>query len=182
LTNRNGNGIILSWKASASLGIEIQEKEVLYSYNRRIIMKYTLFICLSLILTGCNLDSFVDYSANEDSFDAGKLRMIEQRTGITLPKGTRGLNLFYRGSSIDPAFLAKVEIPFSELDAMANQINKHEQTGTIDSTLMSRVTWWTPRASTVKSERRFLNDGDYVQAYVCKEDSTGIVYIAWFNI
>src|SRR5688500_9421701 len=64
-------------------------------------------------LTGCQPSSRSNYELDDKTFSPKFLRMVEERTGISLPKGCRGLNLLYRGAQTDPSFRAKIEIPSS---------------------------------------------------------------------
>ena len=63
-----------------------------------------LRIILSLVLTLCVTGCGGNYTLDQKSFTAEKLKMVEQRTGITLPTGSQGLNMFYKGEPMDPLF------------------------------------------------------------------------------
>ena len=59
---------------------------------------------------GCGPKFGDDYELDANTFTAEKFALIEQRTGITIPADSHGINMFYEGSQIDPAFVAKIEI------------------------------------------------------------------------
>ena len=83
---------------------------------------------LIVLTIGCGLPHAKDYQLNHTSFSAKRLNQVEQETGITLPKGARGLNLFCDNTSgFTPGYLAKIEIPAGKSQAFVQQLKKHPQ-------------------------------------------------------
>jgi hypothetical protein len=49
------------------------------------------------------------------------MEMIRHDTGLSIPKGARGLNFAY-SPPIDPAFLARIEIPADSRESVETQL------------------------------------------------------------
>jgi hypothetical protein len=137
--------------------------------------------CWGMLLAGCTPKS--DYSLDQTSFDAKTLKMVEERTGIVLPSGSHGLRIFYKGSRIDPSFVAKVEIPSSFEQAMTEQIEKrHNQEGVVTGSLAEKVDWWKPQSAILITKRQFSLDGNFVRVFFCNEKDRRILYLEWSQI
>ncbi len=101
--------------------------------------------------------------------------------GLKLPAGSKGLNFYYK-APIDPAFLAKIEIPSDARDGMAKQLsalpNKPIKTS---GGLAERISWWTPKEGNVLEDREFLDDsnGRYRRAILTEKDGVWLLYLDW---
>src|SRR5882724_7630150 len=116
---------------------------------------------LSLALSGCS----GNYERNSTNFTAKELEMVGERTGISIPSGSRGLNLYYEGGHIDPCFLAKIDASSMTNSSFAEQIEKlpNEEISFEDS-LIKKVSWWNVSKEEVRCHRRFSlkSSGDFV--------------------
>jgi hypothetical protein len=101
--------------------------------------------------------------------------------GLKLPAGSKGLNFYYK-APIDPAFLAKIEIPSDAKEGMAKQLsalpNKPVKTS---GGLSERISWWTPTVGNVLEDREFLDDsnGRYRRAILTEKDGVWLLYLDW---
>ena len=139
-------------------------------------------VSVVLLLVGCGDRTTRGYHLNEKSFDAQALRMVEDSIGFGLPKGTRGLHMFYVGSSIDPAFVAKVEIPTSEWETTVAKIQglegiPHAGDNDVYNSLTGQVKWWSPTNRTVF--KRYYRVHCLVGVWCCKEDAASVLYLEW---
>lgn len=146
-------------------------------------MRNIIILSLLILTAGCG-DIEKDYSLDEKAFDAGSLKMVEQCTGIKLPAGSRGLNMFYQGNQIDPSFVAKIQIPESSKDEISNRIERlHPQDGTVvNGSLTKKVSWWDPSLGTILIQRHSSLDGNYVRAILCQENAYLVLYLEWVTI
>lgn len=146
------------------------------------IMRICILSLIAICIFGCDGGSN-DYHLNERTFDAKSLEMIQQKTGVTLPDGSRGLHLFWQGSaSIDPSFVAKIEIPMSAGEAMTKQIGLLRNVdGSVEGSLTEKVAWWKP-SNTARVERQYSHDGNYIRIVVCKEKDRWVLYLEWIKI
>ena len=147
-------------------------------------MKATyLFVFTALLIVSCGRDAR-EYQLDSRSFDLKTLQKIQSDTGITIPAGARGLNFYYK-PPIDPAYIAKIEIPLSSkedaiktISAISNDENLH----VLDS-LGSKVDWWIPKgAKTLLDRQRFVGTGNYLHVMLTKENASVILYIEWWVI
>jgi hypothetical protein len=126
-----------------------------------------------------------DYSCDERTFDAKQLAMVEKCTTIALPPGSRGLNLMYDGSHVDPSFIAKIEIPPSSEEAMIKQLERipYEEIG-VSGSMTEKAAWWNPSPSTTIMTRvsetivRFV----LVRVWLCKENGRVVLYLEWIHL
>lgn len=136
--------------------------------------------CLSLI--SCDKKA-ADYELDSHSFTAQTLDMIQTNIGVTLPIGSTGLNMYYHGSALKPALLAKIQIPPKSAEALADRVRRityHEVSGTESST--NKWSWWTPMKQDVIVNRQFIGpDAAFVHLILCKEKDSGhwILYVEW---
>ena len=154
-------------------------------------MRTILILSLALMLTGCDPgagsvrleDSTSDHKLDETTFDAKALALVQKDTGIQLPDGSRGLNMFYQGSTLDHSFVAKIQIPDSSGDELAGRIEKiRHENGTIGGSLTEKVSWWTPSTGTIRARRQFNPGGDYVRAILSQEEDRLVLYVEWAGI
>ncbi len=124
-----------------------------------------------------------DYHLDQASFTIDALKMVEQRTGLTLPAGSRGLNMFYQGSYVDPSFIAKIEIPASSQESLAKKIalipNKD---GYLSGSLTTKVDWWNPFEGIILTEGQVSLQMDYVHIVLCEEKGRWLLYVEWVKI
>lgn len=159
-------------------------------------MRSLVILALVVVLSGCGrnpADPQLDWSRDdwhggdrhldETTFDYATLEMVQRETGIQLPDGSRGLNMFYQGSGIDPAFVAKVHIPDSSREELASRLEEiRNKDGTVHGSLTEVVTWWTPPNGIIRVQRQFDRGGDYVRAILCQEDNQLVLYLEWVKI
>ena len=140
------------------------------------------FVCWIValgLLAGCGSSGLREYELNETSFNAETLQMIQADSGVTLPKGTRGLNFYYK-PPIDPAFVAKLQIPKDSTEAMVQQISaiKPEQIN-ISGELGPRKDWWVPKDAKILVDRQSSPKGNYLRTTVTTEGDRTILYVEW---
>jgi hypothetical protein len=119
-----------------------------------------------------------DYNLSETNFTKGALTVVQTHSELTLPDGSRGLNMVYRGSRGDPAFVAKVEIPADAVDSVKQQIERcanedYNATGTLSDT----VAWWNPAQLRVILERKYTVGSSYVHVFLCHEDRHVVLFV-----
>lgn len=137
---------------------------------------------LLLMAFGGGNFSNADYNLDERSFTAESLKMIEQNTGLAFPVGSRGLHMFYQ-NSLDPAFVAKVEIPADSKDILIKQIEQiQNKDGSVAESLTEKVTWWKPSEATIRIERQFTRDASHIHVLFCQEQERWVIYLTWFSI
>ncbi len=146
-------------------------------------MRVILMLQIAIVIFGCSRDkSTTDYHLDENTFDNKTLEMIQKNMGMTLPDKSRGLHLFWKGYAVDPAFVAKVEIPEAAQDEVRNKLeNIQNHDGSVTGSLTDKVTWWKP-SGVEKVTRQFLHDGNYVFILFCKEGDRYVIYIEWIKI
>jgi hypothetical protein len=155
-------------------------------------MRVIPLVSLTLVLTGCGPKvgsqqlgkNRSDHELDETTFDAAALALVQRNTGIQLPDGSRGLNMFYQGSTcIDPSFVAKIQIPESSGGELASRIKKiRHRRGAVSGSLTEKVPWWTPSSGTIRVQRQFNPGGDYVRAILSQEEDRLVLYLEWINI
>jgi hypothetical protein len=127
-----------------------------------------------------------DYHLDEKSFDGAALRTVEKRIGVKLPAGARGLHLLYEGSGVDPAFIAKIEVPAKSAKAFATKLAALPNGGltSIDNPMTGQVTWWNPVKANVQVERLFdpTGRGDGLHLLLCSEGQRRVLYVMWVQI
>jgi hypothetical protein len=146
-------------------------------------MHIVLALVLAFLANGCGCNSWGNYNLDEKSFKAETLKMVEQRTGIPLPAGSRGLNIFYKGAPMDPYFVAKVEIPQTSHEELFKHIEQvPNQEISVSGSVTAKLPWWMPSKETIQVERRFKLDGNYVHAVLCEENGRWILYLEWYTV
>jgi hypothetical protein len=144
----------------------------------------TLFPLLFAVLlfSGCGRGYRI-YELDRTSFDTKTLQMIQSDTGVALPAGARGLNFYYK-PPIDPAYIAKIEIPLKSkedvirtLSAIENDENTH-----IMESLGAKVRWWIPKGAKALVDRQTFVRGNYLHVMLTEEDASVILYIEWWVI
>ena len=108
--------------------------------------------------------------------------MIQSDTRIVLPASARGLH-FYHKPPIDPAYLAKIEIPrdskakMMETLSLITNMDIHT-----DGSFEKRVSWWIPTSAKVLVDRQTMIGSDYLHATLTEETDDIILYIEWVTI
>lgn len=132
-----------------------------------------------LVLIGCgDLRYAGEFELDEQTFDADAMQMIVEDSGLTIPKGARGLNFRY-SSPIDSSFVARVEIPQEARDSMLKQIDSIQNEDiNISGGPGEKVDWWPPPRESIIVDRQCRHsDGDYFRAALTDEDHQVILYV-----
>jgi len=143
--------------------------------NRLIILFF-----IAVFLMGCGKGSR-DYELGSADFGADTLLIVEKKMGFKLPAGAKGLNFYYK-APIDPAFIAKIEIPSGAKDDMAKQVSALPNKPIKSSGgLAERISWWTPTVGKVLQDREFFDDsnGESRRAVLTEEDGICLLYLDW---
>jgi hypothetical protein len=143
-----------------------------------------------LAVAGCDCNArnapiernMTDYFLDESTFDHATVEMVQKDIGLRLPAGSRGLNMFYQGSTLDPAFVAQIEIPASAADELASRIKKIREAGTISESLSKKVTWWNPAVGAVLVDRQSDPNGDYLHLVLSREKERVVLYVEWCKV
>lgn len=141
-------------------------------------------ILACMLAVGCSpkpVNFGSDYTLDAKTFDPKALAMVQDDTGLTLPPGSHGSNLYYEGSHLDPEFYARIELPDSEGQAFANQLAKIPDSN-VESAgpALKKVPWWMPSTASVVVKRTFTpKAGAFARVTLCKENDLWILYIEW---
>lgn len=155
-------------------------------FNKAVITISLLVLAIGtlviLILPTCSRRS--DYNLDAQHFTATYLKLVETRTGMTFPDGSLGLNLFYRGSQIDPSFAARIQVPSEAEAAMIRQITSFTNVEiNVSGSLFASVSWWKPSEGTIMAERKYYGpDGYYVHVILSLEGRNCVLYIEWASM
>jgi hypothetical protein len=149
-------------------------------------MKHYLItlIVFAIIVTGIviGIVMFCHHSANytldQSNFTTNALALVEKHTSLSLPVGSRGLNMVYRGFEIDPSFVAKIEIPSNAGMLLKSQIEKikDEDYHPIGA-LSEKTSWWKPVKSDTIVERKYTVDSSYAHLILCQENSQFVLFV-----
>jgi hypothetical protein len=154
-------------------------RRMIQAYLTQAILPICLMFALISIMMGCSPNPGKDYELSEQSFTKESLQMVEKETGIKMPDGARGLNLLYRGSKIDPSFVARIEIPAASLLMVSNQIAKYpDREVKIVGSLTEQVSWWNRSENSIRIKRVF--DGKRVM--LCQEKELWILYVEYIRL
>lgn len=137
-----------------------------------------LLACVCLM--GCSKDLH-DYELGSTDFGPDTLLKIEKDMGLKLPAGAKGLNFYYK-APIDPAFIAKIEIPSDAKDNMVKQLSALPNKPINSSGgLSERISWWTPTAGNVIEDRQFAESADYIyrRSILTEKDGRLLLYLDW---
>jgi hypothetical protein len=142
--------------------------------------RFATLLVIAFCLVGCGKGTR-DYELGSADFGADTLLMVEKEMGLRLPAGARGLNFYYK-APIDPAFIAKIEIPSDAKDDMAKQVSALPNKPVNSSGgLAERISWWIPTAGKVLHDREFIDDsnGQFRRAVLTDEDGICLLYLDW---
>ena len=143
-------------------------------------MKISLILCLCVVSIGCSR-SFRNYELDDHSFTAADLQTVQERTGIQLPTGSRGLNLYYNQPQFHPSFIAKIEIPTNTIDSVARQMERiPNEDYHFTNSISEKMSWWNPSNSEGAIKRQFvLTHSGFVDIQICKETNRWLFYAYW---
>ena len=143
-------------------------------------MKVVIAVFLVLLsLAGCSDFRWLrEFELDERTFDSEAMQMISKDTGLVLSDDARGLNFRYC-PPIDPAFVARIEMPRESRDQVLKQIEAiQDQDINISGGIGERVEWWPPPKDRVIIDRQGIqSDGDYFRAALTQEDNRIILYV-----
>ena len=92
---------------------------------------------------------------------------------------------FYYEPPIDPAYIAKIEIPLSSKENVINTLSVIENDKNLHTTesLGTKVRWWIPKSAKILVDcQKFVGRGDYLHVMLTEEDTVVILYIEWWTI
>jgi hypothetical protein len=139
-----------------------------------------IFLLFIVFFCGCARHPV---TLDSQTFDADTLKMVEDKTCLRLPTGTKGLNLLYHGERIDPSFIAKLKVQEGSHQLVLNELeNIRNLSGAISGSHSEEVTWWTPSKGTIYVERLYVTNGCYVHALLSNEKNCWYLYIEWIQI
>ena len=137
-------------------------------------------ILTAISLMGCGRGTS-DYELGSADFGADTLHMVETKIGLKLPAGAKGLNFYYK-APIDPAFIAKIEIPSDTKDGMEKQLLAFPNKPLNSSGgLSKRIRWWTPTNGSIIQDRMFFDssNGQTRRAILTEKDGRWFLYLDW---
>jgi len=103
--------------------------------------------------------------------------MIEEDSGIILPSDAHGLNFFYK-APIDPAFVAKIQIPAASKEEILQRISKIQNVKVnITGALGPKFSWWLPAKAKVLIDRETSTGSSYLRVILTEENERIILYI-----
>ena len=142
----------------------------------RLVFLFLITVCLM----GCGKGTR-DYELVSADFGADTLLMVEKEMGLKLPAGAKGLNFYYK-APIDPAFIAKIEIPSDAKDGMEKLLSAFPNKPFNSSGgLSDRISWWTPTEGRVIQDRMFFdaNNGQSRRVILTEKDGRWFLYLDW---
>lgn len=121
-----------------------------------------------------------NYTLDPSSFTTDALALVEKEIQLPLPQGSRGLNMVYKGYQIDPAFVAKIEIPADAEMGLKSRIERiaNQEWHAIGS-LSEKVSWWKPAKNETTIERNYTVKSSLAQVILCHEGSQVVLYVEW---
>lgn len=144
---------------------------------RKIVLVFMVF-CIS----GC-LEFGDDVEVSGAAFDAPKLAQITSLTGVSFPSGATGLDYLYRGSGIDDALAARVQIPESQKDEfMAQAVFTNGENVTPYIQIGKGKPWWNLDALVNRTDRSMnLPNAQFLEISLGHEGDDLVVYISWMS-
>jgi len=134
---------------------------------------------LVIMLVGLIVSAVIFYEVHEKSFGAKKLKMIEERTGLRFPDGTRGLNMVVDEDRA-MCFAAKILIPELAYEPFARQIMEMKaKAGYMDLTITNNLSWWHP---SVDTRKLYGDTTDGLEIYLCREDGQWVLYVLYVSV
>lgn len=151
-----------------------------FTYVMKIMFRCAI-LTLSVFCIGSCGKSTNDYELRSADFGADTLHMVEKEMGLKLPSGAKGVNFYYK-APIDPAFLAKIEIPHDAKDDIDQQLSAFpDKPFKSSGGLPDRITWWTPSDGRVVHDRKFFDDhtGQSRRVVLTEKDGKWFLYLDW---
>jgi hypothetical protein len=155
-------------------------------FNRASIISGILVLCtVGLVCAGVVAwrmhYMFMDYTITGSQFDEQKLKMVEERCTVAFPKGTRGLKMFYKGSSFTPGLAAKIQIPMQDQMAIEGELNmKTTKSVHVIDGPSTKVRWWNAETGMLLVDKKYMGGTDemvQVHAILSKEGERLILYV-----
>lgn len=147
-----------------------------------------IFWCalISFVVVGCGAKSRngvnSDYEREAASFTTEDLQLVQQKSGLVLPAGSRGLNLVWRGRQMDPSFFAKIAIATNFAKAFQTQLGGFpDQKISINHSIPNNINWWQPFQGKIVLERTFMQAGCYLHLVLCDDGGNCILYMEWVS-
>lgn len=123
-----------------------------------------------------------DYTLDASKFDAKAMETVERCSRLSLPADARGLNMFYQGSGIDDAFVARIQIPEKAVANVTLQIDKLPgKSAHASEDLTKGLTWWNQKSMQIQTQRRLNIGSDYLEVILGEEDNAWILLVKWFS-
>jgi len=148
------------------------------------VMKYSrlsyalIAVLLCLLNAGCGSDV---YEKDAKSFDAASLRMIQDKTGLHLPDGSKGLHIIVRERD-NLTFAACIEIPVSGLETLKEELSrKKSRDGEILKGLVAPLSWWNPSDGVVL-EKLFVKGMDGIEVFLCNRDDRWLLFVYFVSV
>lgn len=144
-------------------------------------MRSSLLLVLTaiLMLSSCSRSRWTrEFELDDKTFDAEAMKMVETDSGLKLPAGAKGLNFHFK-PPIDPAFVAKIEIPADSRENLQKQIEaiKNEPINR-SGALSTKVTWWSPPAGSILIDRQGKQaDWVYLRVVLTHEGGRYFLYV-----
>lgn len=145
-------------------------------------MHYAIAILSLCPLTGCQLKFGDDFTVDESTFTEEHIKTIERVSRLDLPEGVRGLNMFYQGSGIDDALIAKLRIPEPKVPELKDAISAVKGTkGSGSASFVDDYDWWTESQMDVNIHRKLNVKSDYLELILGQVDRQWILLVKWFS-
>jgi len=145
-------------------------------------MHFLIYALLAFSLTACSLNFGEDYTREQSSFTAEDLMTVESVTKLKLPPGVKGLNMFYQGSGIDDALIAKLKIPEDQVTSLANAIYGLNATeGAASTSLSEGYAWWNEGELKVKVHRSLNLNSEYLELILGQVGGDWILLVKWLS-
>lgn len=133
-----------------------------------------------MLVSGCGKTRWArEFELDDKTFDSEAMTMVETDSGLKLPAGAKGLNFHYK-PPIDPAFVAKIEIPTDSREKLQKEIEaiKNESIN-VSGGLATRVKWFAPSAGAILAERECWKDGrpPYLRVILTQEGGRYFLYV-----
>lgn len=142
--------------------------------------RFASILLIAFCLLGCGKGTS-DYELGSADFGADTLHMVEKEMKLKLPAGAKGLNFYYK-APIDPAFIAKIEIPAdAKEDIMKQLVTLPNKPIKSSGGLPERISWWTPTEGTVLHDRVFFDpaNGQYRRSVLTEQGGILFLFLYW---
>lgn len=141
-------------------------------------MRFMLAVFTFCMLAGC-LEFGKDYGLDASTFDAKAMKRVEGLTGLNLPPGSKGLHMYCWESGIDPAMIAKVEIPAEAVPKLAGQIETLQSSDYSIASPPKDHAWWNPSAMKIRIQRSVFESGRGLRIILGEENGRWMLLVWW---